>query len=568
MDSIQAINHATKKTGANVGATTGASDPAATSANAFSALLQAMGTRFSASFGDLNSLASKFVVNDDAAKLARAEEPADAPARAKDTDKKTEEKPKAAKSKKNDDADDKSAAASDDADAADTADTADQSQAADAAAAAQAADTADQSQAADAAAAAQAAAAAIDTTPVEQVAAQTAEVAVDPTAQVLTNTTVAAKAATETAPTEAVVDAPKVAEVAQTVQKAVATNAAVETATEEVTEAPVVNQDAADKTNTRATERHQARSAAAQEQSKALASTLASDDKIQVQVKVAGPQVAAKALAEPSSYNIYTGYTAGNAESTANGQAGQADATNALVTKTSAEQVTAPVLPSLNVAPPQAQPSQQGTSSATSTRADAVPAVAATSQSTSGGQTNAGADFASFSNSNTNAPNATTSTQSAASTAQERPTVTSQDVIDQIKVNITRASKAGLDRVTIQLKPLELGRIDVKLEMSEDHKVRVTVMADNAETLALLKSDSHSLERALNDAGLRTDANNLHFSLREDSGSRTNDGQNGQNAAQGSSQNDDGDVAEDDYYAPTFDYAEAARQRGGIDTFA
>ena len=127
-------------------------------------------------------------------------------------------------------------------------------------------------------------------------------------------------------------------------------------------------------------------------------------------------------------------------------------------------------------------------------------------------------------------------------------------------------SKPGLDRVTIQLKPQELGRIDVKLEMSEDHKVRVTVTADNKDTLALLQSDSHTLEKTLNEAGLRTDSANLHFNLRSESDAR--EAQNGQAQGQnrGAGQNG-GDTAQNDT-APQYDYAAAALNRGGVDTFA
>ena len=70
------------------------------------------------------------------------------------------------------------------------------------------------------------------------------------------------------------------------------------------------------------------------------------------------------------------------------------------------------------------------------------------------------------------------------------------------------------------MKPEDLGRIDVKLEMSEDQKVKVTVTADNKDTLTLLQSDSRTLERALNDAGLRTDTANLQFNLRSESDPR------------------------------------------------
>ena len=164
-------------------------------------------------------------------------------------------------------------------------------------------------------------------------------------------------------------------------------------------------------------------------------------------------------------------------------------------------------------------------------------------------------------------PAATSETKGTAATATDRPQVTPQEIVDQIKVVINRAAKAGMDKVTIQLKPYELGRIDVKLEMSADHKVAVTVTADRPETLALLQSDSQALERTLNDAGLRTDSANLHFSLRSDSDARQAD-QNASGQSGKSGGSDTADANTGDLDTTEFDYAAAARTRGGIDTFA
>lgn len=214
----------------------------------------------------------------------------------------------------------------------------------------------------------------------------------------------------------------------------------------------------------------------------------------------------------------------------------------------------------------QVQSAQQG-ALPPAVRADAgLPAPAVTAAA--GGQSSAGFADSGFTgagaNSGAGANGAASTTTSTA--AAERPFATAQHVIDQIKVNITRAAKAGMDRVTIQLKPQDLGRIEVRLEMSEDHKVRVTVTADNKDTLALLQNDARTLERALNEAGLRTDANNLHFGLRSESEAKTagDDNGSGKNAAA----TDDGASDDEDDVAMTYDYAEAARVRGGIDTFA
>ena len=84
-----------------------------------------------------------------------------------------------------------------------------------------------------------------------------------------------------------------------------------------------------------------------------------------------------------------------------------------------------------------------------------------------------------------------------------------------MSVTIQKAIKAGTDRITIQLRPAELGRIDVRIEVASDGRTLVHVAADRADTLDLLQRDARDLTRALQDAGLRADTNDLQFSLRE-----------------------------------------------------
>jgi hypothetical protein len=89
------------------------------------------------------------------------------------------------------------------------------------------------------------------------------------------------------------------------------------------------------------------------------------------------------------------------------------------------------------------------------------------------------------------------------------------EVLEQVSVNIQKAIKDGADRITIQLRPAELGRIDVRIEIAGDGRTLVHVAADRSDTLDLLQRDARDLARSLQDAGLRADAGNLQFSLRE-----------------------------------------------------
>jgi hypothetical protein len=104
-----------------------------------------------------------------------------------------------------------------------------------------------------------------------------------------------------------------------------------------------------------------------------------------------------------------------------------------------------------------------------------------------------------------------------------------QQVMEQVNVQIAKQSKDGVDTIKIQLKPVELGSIEVKLDVAHDGKVSGTVTADNKETLAMLQKDSRSLEKALQDAGYKADSGSLSFNLREGSqqNAQNNFGQGG-----------------------------------------
>lgn len=87
----------------------------------------------------------------------------------------------------------------------------------------------------------------------------------------------------------------------------------------------------------------------------------------------------------------------------------------------------------------------------------------------------------------------------------------------QMAFHVQRAVQDGNDRVSIQLNPYELGRIDVQLEIGSEGKLRAKVMVENPATLEMLQKDAKNLEKALQEAGLQTDGNSLSFSL-QDSG--------------------------------------------------
>jgi hypothetical protein len=94
-----------------------------------------------------------------------------------------------------------------------------------------------------------------------------------------------------------------------------------------------------------------------------------------------------------------------------------------------------------------------------------------------------------------------------------RPAAAPPAPADQVAVHITKAIDDGLDRITIQLRPEHLGRIDVRLDVASDGRVTAAIAADRPDTLNLLQRDAGALARALQDAGLRADAGSLSFNL-------------------------------------------------------
>jgi len=99
-------------------------------------------------------------------------------------------------------------------------------------------------------------------------------------------------------------------------------------------------------------------------------------------------------------------------------------------------------------------------------------------------------------------------------TAGARPAVAAPPLPEQLTVHIQKAVRDGADRINIQLRPAELGRIEVRLEFARDGRLNAAVLADRVETLELLQRDSRVLERALQDAGLKADSGSLTFNLR------------------------------------------------------
>jgi hypothetical protein len=100
-----------------------------------------------------------------------------------------------------------------------------------------------------------------------------------------------------------------------------------------------------------------------------------------------------------------------------------------------------------------------------------------------------------------------------------------------LAVEIAVSARSGKSRFEIRLDPADLGRIDVRVDVDRNGQVTSHLRVEKPETLSMLRQDAPQLQRALDDAGLKTGNGGLQFSLRDQSSSGQNNGnETGRNA--------------------------------------
>ncbi len=129
-------------------------------------------------------------------------------------------------------------------------------------------------------------------------------------------------------------------------------------------------------------------------------------------------------------------------------------------------------------------------------------------------------------------------------------------VVPGVAAEIARFASKGDSRFEIRLDPPELGRVDVRLKVKDDGTVKAHLFVERSETLDGFLRDQRGLERALEQAGLKTDSGSLQFSLKSDTGT----GQGGTFADDNGSPSwtaseDTGDIGEMDRMSPTYSTA-------------
>ncbi len=92
---------------------------------------------------------------------------------------------------------------------------------------------------------------------------------------------------------------------------------------------------------------------------------------------------------------------------------------------------------------------------------------------------------------------------------------------DEVQVTVSSYVKDG-NKINVQLHPAELGKIDIRLELS-DKGNHISIIADKAQTLEMLQKDARNLEKVLNDVGVGADSSTMSFSLSHGNSEKNND---------------------------------------------
>lgn len=102
-----------------------------------------------------------------------------------------------------------------------------------------------------------------------------------------------------------------------------------------------------------------------------------------------------------------------------------------------------------------------------------------------------------------------------------------------LALQIATQARGGNTRFDIELDPPELGRIDVRIEVSRDGRMTTYMTVDRPDTLDALMRDARGLERALQSTGLKLDDGSVQYHLRDQSSfaQHERDGARGQGRA-------------------------------------
>lgn len=102
------------------------------------------------------------------------------------------------------------------------------------------------------------------------------------------------------------------------------------------------------------------------------------------------------------------------------------------------------------------------------------------------------------------------------------PASSSNATTQMVALQIQRNAAAKLDTFTMQLNPMNLGRLEIKMKFTRDGAVKAHLIAEKPETLSMLQKDQPQIQKLLQQAGLEVDDNALSFDLRQQSQDQQN----------------------------------------------
>jgi flagellar hook-length control protein FliK len=116
-------------------------------------------------------------------------------------------------------------------------------------------------------------------------------------------------------------------------------------------------------------------------------------------------------------------------------------------------------------------------------------------------------------------------------------------VTEQVKVAIQQANKEGVEQITIQLDPVDLGRVEVSMRTNREGITHISFMVDKADTFDGLSRDARFLERSLQEAGIKSDTGSMQFNLRQQPQPQLHSDLGGNRQQRANAENSDDDTA-------------------------
>lgn len=254
----------------------------------------------------------------------------------------------------------------------------------------------------------------------------------------------------------------------------------------------------------------------AQKQAEKLAKELPADTKIALTVET---QTAQPAVALKTASALPAERKEARASAKAQAETEQAESFAPLTAESSAPQKAPAAQPTPRAAPAQQQEQQQQIRQNDAFQPLFAPVQSAAQNVEAAENAPVSAAVSAVSNTAAAQPAVFTAPNELKGKAVSAPVVSQKqtpvnDLVDQIKVKITKAFKDGTDKIEIILRPKELGTIRVRLETDKDGKTTVHLTASRAETIDMLQRDVSALKQALNDAGLNTSDQAFTFNYR------------------------------------------------------